>query len=124
MTENREFKTEILLAGRGAESFFDRRGITDLEQDSLGNFVVARFVGKQDCIETSFGKLAIEHRLANNSRNREVVVFGALRKKGIKFIRKISLKHDAGFGFQQFSNNILIGVRTDAEVEIFIEDKV
>jgi hypothetical protein len=124
MGKEGEVTTEIVLAGIGVKRFLDRRGISDLERDSSGNYVVARFVDGEKSAATQFGNLSIEHRLVNDERNREVVIFGnGLRNRGSKAVRRVSLRHDSGSGFQHFSKNMQIGVRTNAGADVFVRDK-
>lgn len=127
MAKETELTTEILLTGRGVKRFLERRGITDVEKDQSGKYVVARFVGEENSVETGFGTLAIEHRLANNTfhenGNRVVVIFGDLRQRGARNVRKVSLNHNTGEGYQDFGGGMYVGVRTNAGADVFVQKK-
>ncbi|HUQ85241.1 MAG TPA: hypothetical protein VM077_02855 [Candidatus Limnocylindrales bacterium] len=118
-----ELRTEVVLTGRGVKKLLERRGIRNVEKDKSGKYVVATFTGDESSAETGFGKLSIEYKLVNNTSpngNRTIVIFGDLRQRGHRDVRKVTLNHETGEGYQEFGSGMYVGVRTNAGADIFV----
>lgn len=125
MTKEGKIMTEIKLLGAGVDEFLAYKGVSDIERDNRGDVVVARFIDEENCVDTQFGKLGIEHKLNNSSRNREITIYSeGLRKKGKRKARSISVRNSTGYGYQQLTDRVLISVKTNAGEEHFTKKEI